>query len=128
MACIYLSIHILKEKVKFHFKLDGCHKQSLESVAGWVIEGGQADGRLMPQPQVAGEREVREEVEEGCGVQEDDRMVGVEGGERRLGGREEGRERRVGEQEGWIPYQRLTSEGSLGAMEIPAVDQSDEAT
>ena len=38
----------------------------------------------MSQPEVAGEREVGEEVQETRGVQEDDRMMRVEGGERRL--------------------------------------------
>ena len=79
-----ITIYVLKQEVKLEFKGHRGHEKGGETVGGRVVKEGEADSCLVSQPEVAGEREVGEEVQETRGIQEDDRVVRVEGGERWL--------------------------------------------
>ena len=79
-----ITNYVLKQEVKLEFKGHRGHEKGGETVGGRVVKEGEADSCLVSQPEVAGEREVGEEVQETRGIQEDDRVVRVEGGERWL--------------------------------------------
>ena len=115
--------------VKLHLKRDRSQKQCLKAISEWIVETCHANCCLVTEPGIAGEREVREEVEETSGVQEDNWVVNMEWRDRGLEGRERGN---VWERQSLVPAdsylrQKLTCEGSGVAIEMPAVDQSDDA-
>ena len=93
--CKTCSCSLLKQEVKFEVKGHRGHEEGGKAVGGGVIEERETGSCLVSQPGVAGEREVGEKVEETRGVQEDNRMMGVEGRERWLE-RERKREKRRG--------------------------------
>ena len=55
-----MLMYILKQDVKLEFEDHRCHKEGSETIGNRVVQGVQTDSCLVPQPEVAGEREVGE--------------------------------------------------------------------